>query len=342
MAKFSSRQVRTFADAEPQQSIRTEILPGLERIRIPLSGALDHVNAWLLRDSGCCAIIDTGMPDPVTMAFWERQIGELADFPDRRLIITHHHRDHAALTGWLAERWRAKIYMTKTEWLYGNYYHSLSPDNYRRMAGDYYRRAACPDDIVEFALGLGRSPYHGGFPSAIETLRDGAEIAIGAKTWRIITGNGHSPELACLYCPADSVLLVGDQVLPRITPLIPVVPSEPSANPLGDYLRSLHKFSLLPRDTLILPSHGDPFSSLHDRIGEIREHHEKRLALLRNGGRTAKSVWECVGILFPRARDGYHALFATWETLAHIRHLEETGNALLVSSDVAPARYEFN
>lgn len=342
MTKFSSRQFQTSADTEPQYPIRTEIFPGLERIRLPLSSALDHVNAWLLRDSGCSTIIDTGMPEPTTVAFWENQIAELSDVADRRLIITHHHRDHAALAGWLAERWHAKIYMTKTEWLYGIYYHSLSLENYHRTAGDYYRRANCPDDIVEFALNIGASPYYGGFPSAIGTLRDGTEIVIGTKTWKIITASGHSPELACFYCPADSVLLVGDQVLPRITPLIPVVPSEPSTNPLGDYLCSLNKFSLLPRDTLVLPSHGEPFTGLHDRIAEIREHHEKRLALLRSSGRTAKSVWECVSILFPRALDGYRALFATWETLAHIRHLEESGNARLISSDVGPARYQFN
>jgi glyoxylase-like metal-dependent hydrolase (beta-lactamase superfamily II) len=342
MAQLSPRQTQTSADLEPQYPVKTEILPGLERIRLPLSGALDHVNAWLLRDSGCSAIVDTGMSGAATIAFWEKQLAELQDAADRRLIVTHHHRDHAALTGWLAERWSSKVYMTTTEWLCGHYYHSLSPENYLRIANDYYRRAGCPDDVVKFALGIGASSYYGGYPSTIETLRDGTEIAIGAKTWKIITGSGHSPELACLYCAADAVLLVGDQVLPRITPLIPVVPSEPSANPLDDYLRSLDKFSSLPRDTLVLPSHGEPFSGLHDRIAEIREHHEKRLTLLRNSGSAAKSVWDCVGILFPRATDGYRALFATWETLAHIRYLEENGQARLISSDAGPACYQFD
>ena len=120
------------------------------------------------------------------------------------------------------------------------------------------------------------------------------------------------------------------------------MPSEPSANPLDDYLRSLDKFSSLPRDTLVLPSHGEPFSGLHDRIAEIREHHEMRLALLRNSERAAKSVWECASILFPRALDGYRALFATWETLAHIRYLEESGQARLIACDSGPARYQFD
>jgi glyoxylase-like metal-dependent hydrolase (beta-lactamase superfamily II) len=342
MAKFPIRQVRPSPAIEPQYLVRTEILPGLERIRLPLSGALDHVNAWLLQDSGCCAVVDTGMPEPSTVAFWEHQLAGFFDVADRRLIITHHHRDHAALAGWLAERWRAKIYMTRMEWLYGNYYHSLSSAAYHRIATDYYGRVGCPEDIIEFALGVGTSPYYGNFPSAIETLRDGSEVVIGRKIWKIITAGGHSPELACLYCAADSVLLIGDQVLPRITPLIPVVPSEPSANPLSDYLRSLDKFSTLPRDTLVLPSHGDPFLNLHNRIAEIREHHEKRLALLRNSGSDAMSVWECARILFPRAMDGYRALFAIWETVAHIRYLEERGHARPTSSDTGPLRYRFN
>ena len=32
-------------------------------------------------------------------------------------------------------------------------------------------------------------------------LNDGDEVKIGAHTWRVVVGSGHSPEHACLYCP---------------------------------------------------------------------------------------------------------------------------------------------
>jgi glyoxylase-like metal-dependent hydrolase (beta-lactamase superfamily II) len=320
---------------------RTEILPGIDRIRLPLSSALQHVNSWLLRDAQSIAIIDTGMPDPATMAFWETQLAELADIQDKRLIVTHHHRDHAALIGWFANRWTSKICMTKTEWLYGHYYHSADPKQLRQVALEYYRVAGCPSDVVDFAIGAVRSPYRG-YPAAIETLRNGSKIKVGANLWTVITAGGHSPELACLYCAGLSVLIAADQVLPKITPLIPVTPGEPFTEPLSDYLASLDNLEALPRDTLVLPSHGDPFVGLHDRIGALRKHHEERLAALRQISGSRKTLWDCVHVLFPRALNEYSAMFAVWETLAHVRHLQTRGQVRRIAKKAYPDLYEFH
>ena len=43
----------------------------------------------------------------------------------------------------------------------------------------------------------------------------------------------------CLHCPARRLLILGDQVLPRITSNVSVHPTEPAADPLSEWLESL-------------------------------------------------------------------------------------------------------
>ena len=52
---------------------------------------------------------------------------------------------------------------------------------------------------------------------------------------------------------------------------------EPEADPLEEYLASLPRYCEFPAETLVLPSHQDPFLGLHVRIKELIEHHEQRL-----------------------------------------------------------------
>jgi glyoxylase-like metal-dependent hydrolase (beta-lactamase superfamily II) len=92
-------------------------------------------------------------------------------------------------------------------------------------------------------------------------------VRIGAHDWEVVGGNGHSPEHACLYCPALKVLISGDQVLPKISSNVSVQPLEPEANPMDDWMASLDKVQArVPDDVLVLPAHNDCFHGLHARI----------------------------------------------------------------------------
>ena len=54
-----------------------------------------------------------------------------------------------------------------------------------------------------------------------------------------MTGAGHSPEQVMLYSKADNLILMGDQVLAKISPNVSVEAMDPEGDPLGAYLRSL-------------------------------------------------------------------------------------------------------
>ena len=70
-------------------------------------------------------------------------------------------------------------------------------------------------------------------------------------------------------------------MLPRITTNVGVWGNQPEANPLTLFLDSLGRFAHLPRATRVLPSHDRVFEGLHERIGQLREHHAERLEASR-------------------------------------------------------------
>ncbi len=72
-------------------------------------------------------------------------------------------------------------------------------------------------------------------------------------------------------------------VLPRITTFVGVDPGDGlHADPVGAYLDSLERLKTLPDDVLVLPSHGEPFIGLKQRIGELEAKHDARLGRILN------------------------------------------------------------
>ena len=103
----------------PPSGGAVEVAPGVLWVRMPLPYALDHVNLWLLEDGDGWTLVDTGHGDEATRSAWEALAPALlGGRPIRRVIATHHHPDHLGLSGWMAKRWGAELWCTRTEWLY--------------------------------------------------------------------------------------------------------------------------------------------------------------------------------------------------------------------------------
>src|SRR3954469_21319729 len=209
-----------------------ELLPladDLSWTRSPVPGSLNHINLWILDDgapgaeSGTSgiAIVDTGLALPAAREAWEGLFaGPLAGRAVTRILCTHFHPDHLGLAGWLAERFGVRLWMTRGEWLFARMLTSDVRDAPPPEASAYQRAAGWSEERIaeEAAKGWGRfaamvSPV----PVSMVRMRDGDEIRIGARTWRVVVGSGHSPEHACLLDAEGKLLIAGDQVLPRIT-----------------------------------------------------------------------------------------------------------------------------
>ena len=159
-------------------------------------------------------------------------------------------------------------------------------------------------------------------PPSFQRIEEGSRLTIGGREWRVIVGEGHAPELACLYCAETGVLISSDQVLPKISPNISVQAHEPEGDPLARFLASLDKLrAALPAETLVLPSHNLPFFGLHTRIEELAAHHRARCGEVLVACVSPQSAVDLLPVLFRRPLDQHQTAFALGEALAHLHYL---------------------
>jgi glyoxylase-like metal-dependent hydrolase (beta-lactamase superfamily II) len=321
-----------FADPPPPGT-SLEVAPGVRWLRMPLPFALDHINLWLLEDAHegqpALTLVDTGLGDEATRALHERVLATEAR--SRRLwrqVVTHYHPDHAGSAAWLAARHGAELWMTRGEFL----------TVHAALAGAAGYSAE--QQIALFrAHGLGeratralfeRGNLYGklvpGFPTAHRRLLEGDVVPIGGRDWRVMTGFGHAPEHASLYCAELNLLIGGDMLLPRISTNVAVRPVDPGSNPLRLYLDSIGRYRDLPADVLVLPSHGAPFRGAHARVAQLETHHAARLEELRAACAAApRAAADVLAVLFRRRLEGDAVYFAMGEAIAHLHFLYHAG-----------------
>jgi glyoxylase-like metal-dependent hydrolase (beta-lactamase superfamily II) len=316
----------------PEHGALIALADGIGWTRSPVPGSLNHINLWLLDDGEGFAIVDTGLAIPPARAAWETLFaGPLAGRAVTRVICTHFHPDHLGLAGWLCERFGVRLWMTRGEWLFGRMLTADVREVPPPEAAAYQRAAGwCEERIAEEAAkGWGRfAAMVSPMPVSMVRMQDGDMLAIGARTWRVVIGSGHSPEHACLLDEVGGILIAGDQVLPRITSNVSLSLSEPEADPLGEWLASIAKLRRLPDDLLVLPSHGEPFTGLHARLDALADGHAGRLDALHAHLSEPRRALDCFAILFGRRIDDGSLGLATGEALAHLRRLEVTGRAV--------------
>jgi glyoxylase-like metal-dependent hydrolase (beta-lactamase superfamily II) len=321
-------------DALPPNGRCLEVAPGVKWIRMALPFALNHINLWLLRDTmegpnGVVqgwSIVDCCIHKEEAKAQWEEIFArELEGLPVLRVIVTHMHPDHIGLAHWLCERWGVPLWISATDYQVARF-GCMGPTAFGgERAADFFALHGLnhPDTVAQIRA---RTNY---FPSLVPSvpdqytrMLDGNVIRIGAHTWRCISGYGHAPEHISLYCEALGVLIGGDMMLPRISTNVSVYEQEPESNALAQFLDSINKFLHLPKDTLVLPSHGKPFTGMHTRIGQLHDHHRERLAEVMEACATAPcSAADILPVLFKRALDTHQTTFAMGESIAHLHLL---------------------
>ena len=322
-------------DALPAEGATLEVAPGVRWVRMGLPFALDHINLWLLRDRQPDAdgalvdgwtIVDCCIDSAATRAQWEQIFVNCLDgLPILRVIVTHMHPDHIGLAHWLCERWNVRLWISATDYNVARVA-VYDPQGFGGEAGaDFYALHGAQDPSF-LAHVRGRASYFPNLvpalPARFHRLMDGDTLNIGGRAWRCISGYGHAPEHMALFCAELTTLISGDMVLPRISTNVSVHASEPEANPLQLFLDSLLRYVELPESTLVLPSHGKPFTGLATRIVQLQDHHRERLEeILQAASDHALSAADTLPILFKRKLDTHQMTFAMGEALAHLHYL---------------------
>ena len=316
-------------EKRPELGETIEVAPGIHWIRMRLPMQLNHINLWLLEDGDGWTVVDSGIRNEETANAWKTLFaGPMGGKPVKRVIITHMHPDHIGLAGWLVRKFDVELWITRTEFLMCRNLVADTGQEAPQEGVRFYRAAGWGDELIENYKarfgGFGHGVYK--LPNSYRRIGEGSEFDIGRRKWRVVTGNGHSPEHACLWCPEENIVISGDQLLPRISSNVSVHPTEPEANPLQDWLDSCNKLkTVLPSDILVLPSHNEPFRGAHLRLDELIAGHESGMNKLSDlCGEPQRAIDVFPALFRAKITTGVYGM-ATGESIAHLNCLRFRG-----------------
>lgn len=321
---------------EPGQTV--ELAEGVLWMRLPLPMALDHVNVYALDDGDGWTLVDTGFDTGTSRAIWDRLLsGPLKGKPVRRMVVTHHHPDHVGLAGLFQSEHGAELVTTRTAWLLARMLLLDRQDTPSPETVTYWKRAGMSPDILQQRLT--ERPFNfadcvAPMPLGFTRIRQGDSLRAGGRTWDIHIGNGHAPEHATLWSRDDNLVLSGDQILASISSNLGVYPTEPEADPVGEWLESCTRLATLARpDHLVLGGHKLPFTGLSARMAQLIDNHHgalDRLQVFLSQPRTAE---DCFPLLFKRRIGPGEYGLALVEAMAHCLHLWHAGRATRIARE---------
>lgn len=324
-----------FPFSEPERGEAVEVAPGVLWTRIGLPSRLNHVNVYLL-DEGegrGWTVVDTGLRHKMCLEDWAKlEEGPLRGKGVERVIATHHHSDHIGLAGRFMRDHGAELWTTRTAWLNArmlqlDHQEAHTPEQLR-----HWERGGVPADMVaEFVK-------DGPFNTSISTWRlplgyrriiEGEEIAAGGRRWIARMGDGHAPEHATFWSMDDNLVIVGDQAIPGISSNLGVHPTEPEADPVGEWLDSCEKLLAFAReDHVAMPGHKAVYTGLPTRFRQLISNHHGAIKRLREHLKAPRTASQCFVPLFGREIPAAVYRLALNEALGHLNHMRRSGEAV--------------
>jgi len=312
-----------------------EVASGVYQIYLPLPMRPSIVNVYLVRDGDEWALIDTGMHSEESIATFKVALAEVGCplSSVRKLISTHHHADHFGTSRTYKELTGAEVYLNPLEVPRIERMQSSTP---LPEALAFFRSHGVPIPDSPDAMPT-PGQYFGTLYAPVQpdySLNDGDILHIGKREAVVVWTPGHTAGHCCLYFPHGKILIVGDHLLPKITPHVGVYYFGPD-NPLQDFLDSQQKVQKFDVE-LVLPAHGGIFKDHRHRAQQIIQHHKFRLQEIRDAiqGR-ARTAYDVAMELFEFGQDRpiFHLLAATFETLAHLHLLMYNGKARRIEEE---------
>ncbi|MHA3978022.1 MBL fold metallo-hydrolase [Halovulum sp. GXIMD14794] len=316
-------------DSPPASGEAQEVAPGILWMRLPLPMKLDHVNVYALDEGDGWTLIDTGFHSGKSRALWENLLtGPLAGKPVTKVVLTHHHPDHVGMAGWFAAH-GAEIWATRTAWLMARMLTLDVQEKATEPQIEFLRSAGMPAPLLQKRISerpFNFSDVVHSIPLGFRRIGEGDVVEMGGRAWTVRLGNGHAPDHATFWSLDGTLVLAGDQVLPGISPNLGVYPTEPEADPVGEWLDSCQRLKLLATDRhYVLPGHKLPFYGLPERLEQLIGNHHGALARLEKHLSVERTAHECFPALYRREiGEGEYGL-ALVEAVGHLNHLHRLG-----------------
>jgi glyoxylase-like metal-dependent hydrolase (beta-lactamase superfamily II) len=310
------------------------VAPAVYRIPLPLpSDALRAVNIYAIDHGDSVTLIDGGWATAQTAPALERGLAALGyRFTDiSQILVTHMHRDHYSEAVAMRRRWGTHIALGHGE-----------ADSLRaiRAIAEGTGSSSNPARLraagaAELAAMTEQEPRRQIEPDYYELpdewIGAGPPIALKGRSLDAIETPGHTRGHLTFLDGAAASLYAGDHLLPHITPSIGYE-TAPGDSPLGSYLQSLALMKQLP-DLQLLPAHGPPGMSTHQRADELLAHHERRLDqsadAVAAGAQTGLEVAQRLRWTRRERKlaelDSLNQTLAVLETVAHLKVLVAQG-----------------
>jgi glyoxylase-like metal-dependent hydrolase (beta-lactamase superfamily II) len=303
-----------------------EVHPGIYEIFLPLPMRPTIINVYLIDCHGAWALVDTGMNSPDSIQALDESFAQLGlKVEDLNVLIgTHHHIDHFGASAAIRRRSNAKTHIHRLEAERAGRmieFGRMGPAD-RPESRAFFERHGFPID--QFSP-TGMRPTWMGTAMYVPVtnpdryIEDGDIIKVGDRELEVIWTPGHSPGHNVIYLRKEKVMIVGDHLLPKITPHVGIYPDNAGGNPLGDFIASQIKVQKFDVD-IVLPAHGGVYHDHRHRANQLIEHHRYReaemLDLTRKQPQTAFEVSQQV--FGGEERPMFHVMAATFETLAHL------------------------
>ncbi|WP_109474306.1 MBL fold metallo-hydrolase [Ornithinimicrobium cavernae] len=309
------------------------VAPGIHRIPLPLpQDGLRSVNVYAIETDKGLTLIDGGWAIEASRQVLDRSLAGIG-FSVRDIqsfLVTHVHRDHYTQAVVLGREVGSHVSLGLPE--------KPSLDRLRNaVPGESHHtpvlvRAGATDIAEQWAAAHADHEIDPSLWSYPDAWLDGDhQITVGRRALDAVSTPGHTQGHYVFADQGAGLLFAGDHVLPTITPSIGFEGSNP-VQPLGDFMASLTKVRGLP-DLRVLPAHGPVGMSSHERVDQLLDHHEHRLALcleaFSGGERTAHDVARTLPwTRHERAFDSldlFNSALATMETRVHLLLLVARG-----------------
>jgi len=308
----------------------------LRQITLPTPFPVGPVHVYLLEGEPL-TLLDTG--PRTSEARRELEAGLLAlgyrvtDL--QQIVISHAHADHYGLAAELAERSGAAV-MAHPRCAVQLSGQGSQGTNLRWYAGLLAAAGVPLTAQLRVASGFRRVNRHSDPVQVTRLLEDEDAIPLGRAMWQVLHTPGHCADLMCLYQPETRVLLGSDHLIKHISSNAIIEPPErpggPRRRPLVEYWASLQRVAEMDID-LVLSGHGQPIDDQRALIAKRFAFYQERLKAIRGvlqGG--PQSVWDIVGVLFPRL-GGIDTFLAVSEILGHLDVMEDSGEVRVIHED---------
>ncbi len=310
------------------------------QIDFPTSFGLKFVCMYLFKIDNTYILIDAGLnlPDWKKIFFFELQKLNLSITDIDYLIVTHEHPDHVGLMEEIKHQ-NPDIQLLMHEITHDLIKWMTDPkndDEIKNSADELLSRAikyGITEEMAKIIFAFSTNMHRMiAYVKPDRILKDNDEITFDSTKLKFVWTPGHSLGHICVFEDSNRHLFAGDHILSRITPNIGTSIITPSiekkidfTNILDHYLKSLDKIDKLD-PKVIFPAHQEVIYESHQRILEMKKHHDTRLSevskMIENKPLTPYRISQ---IHFGKDLDGLNTLLALSEILSHLIYLENQG-----------------